>query len=158
MNIGRARVRGGGDVGPGTKVPLPRRPGAADTPSALTPASPRQEKSMFTLLTRSAVAAVAVAALPPASSALAAGSGTGADLQVSGSASAGSPNPGAPLAYPFQIRNSGPDTATSVSFTDALPAGTTFQAAGGNGFTARCSLPGQAGPHCSGTLPQGRQA
>ena len=51
------------------------------------------------------------------------GTTTGADVQVSGSASTGSPSVGAPLTYTFQVKNVGPDTATSTALTQTLPAG-----------------------------------
>src|SRR5436190_1590670 len=83
-----------------------------------------------------ATAITALALLAPASTALAAGGGTGSDLQVSGSASTGSPGPGQTFMYTFQVKNSGPDTATAANnsvtvnaqvkvATCALPAGQT---------------------------------
>lgn len=84
-----------------------------------------------------AAVAVAVGLLAPASAAFAAG--TGADVQVSGSASTGSPGPGQALTYTFQVKNSGPDSATGAVFTDPLPSGTTFNYATVNGFAAPCS-------------------
>jgi uncharacterized repeat protein (TIGR01451 family) len=59
----------------------------------------------------------------------AAGGGSGADVQLSGSSNTSSPDAGGVIAYTFQMRNSGPDSATAVTLTDALPAGTTFGSA-----------------------------
>ena len=84
-----------------------------------------------------AAAGMALAVLVPASVALAAG--TGADVQVSGSSSTGSPGPGQPFTYTFQVKNSGPDTANSVGFTDPLPVGTRYNYATVNGFSAPCN-------------------
>src|SRR5205085_6244456 len=67
------------------------------------------------------------------------GTTTGADIQVSGSASTGSPGPGQPFSYTFMVKNSGPDTATAVNFTDPLPVGTTLGFGTVNGFSAPCS-------------------
>ena len=63
----------------------------------------------------------------------------GADLQVSGSASTGSPNAGAAFSYTFQVKNSGPDSATSATFSDTLPAGVGYNVATVNGSAASCS-------------------
>ena len=73
-----------------------------------------------------ATAALAALAAPAASPA----AGTGADLQISGSAGGGAAIAGGPLSYTFQVRNAGPDTASGVTFSDVLPAGTTYAAAG----------------------------
>lgn len=72
--------------------------------------------------------AIAVAVGAPSSAALAAGggSGTGADLQVTGSASTGSPGPTQSYWYTYQVKNNGPQTATSNVLTTALPAGETL--------------------------------
>src|SRR5437763_1502826 len=68
--------------------------------------------------------------LAPSSAALAAGGGggggTGADLQVTGSASLGSPAPTQSYWYTYQVKNSGPQTATSNVMTTAVPAGETL--------------------------------
>jgi uncharacterized repeat protein (TIGR01451 family) len=74
----------------------------------------------------------------PASPALAGGTTTGADLQVSGSSNLGSPVQGQPYVYTYQVKNSGPQDATSTTFTDDLTAGTLVYAAV-NGFSAPCT-------------------
>jgi len=82
----------------------------------------------------------ALCVLLPTSAALAAGgTTTGADLQVSGSASTGSPAPGATYTYTFQIKNAGPDAATSAVFSNPLPAGTVYNYATDNGSTLPCA-------------------
>jgi uncharacterized repeat protein (TIGR01451 family) len=97
-----------------------------------------------------ALAMLAVAAPVSAVAAV----GTGADLQVSGSASAGSPAAGAPFSYTFQIKNSGPDSATSAVFTDVLQAGTVYNSASVGGISNLCSAVdnGAAGVALSCTL------
>jgi uncharacterized repeat protein (TIGR01451 family) len=67
------------------------------------------------------------------------GTTTGADLQVSGSASTGGPAPGAAFTYTFQIKNSGPQTATAATFTDPLNGGVAVGSAAVNGNSAACS-------------------
>lgn len=52
-----------------------------------------------------------------------AGTTTGADLQISGSSSLGSPVQGQPYTYTWQVKNSGPQDATSVTFTSDMTAG-----------------------------------
>ncbi|HET6963170.1 MAG TPA: hypothetical protein VFH58_00255 [Acidimicrobiales bacterium] len=79
-----------------------------------------------------AATAIALTAVFP-TAALAAGGGgggTGADLQISGSASTGSPNPGTAYSYVFQVKNSGPLGVTDAIFTDTLPVGAAYRAAG----------------------------
>ena len=104
------------------------------------------------------------AALVPASAAFAAGGTTsGADIQVSGSASTGSPAPGASYSYTFQLKNSGPDTAAGVGFTDPLPPGTVYNYATANGSTLPCAavgaLAGGASVSCRlGDLAKGGQS
>jgi len=58
---------------------------------------------------------------------------------------------GAPLSYTIDVSNLGPDTASSVSVVDTLPAGTTFVSASGTGWscnnvsgTVTCTLPSLA--------------
>jgi uncharacterized repeat protein (TIGR01451 family) len=87
----------------------------------------------------------------------------GTDLQVSGSASTGPPNATAPFAYTFQVKNSGPDTATSVVFTIPLPTGTVPNYATADGSTLPCAAYGDnAGGtyfRCSlGTIAKGGQS
>lgn len=55
---------------------------------------------------------------------------------ITGSASTGSPDPGALFSYTFQVKNSGPDTASAVSFRDPLPLGTGYVSATANGAAA----------------------
>jgi uncharacterized repeat protein (TIGR01451 family) len=91
-------------------------------------------------LARSVAGALALALVLPGTAALAAGGGgTGADVQISGSASTGSPTAGTPFTYTFQVRNSGPSTATATVFTDALPAGFSFSSAYVNRMSNTCS-------------------
>jgi uncharacterized repeat protein (TIGR01451 family) len=66
----------------------------------------------------------------------------GADLQITGSASTGSPTPGSAYFYTFQIKNSGPDAATDVVFTDPVPAGTNPNYATSQGSVLPCALVG----------------
>jgi uncharacterized repeat protein (TIGR01451 family) len=106
---------------------------------------------------------VAAAALAPASIALAAGGTTvgttgGADLQVYGSASTGSPNAGSSYSYTFQVKNSGTDAASSVTFGDALPAGVGLNVATVNGSSAACSNVDTVVSCDLGSLPSGGQA
>jgi uncharacterized repeat protein (TIGR01451 family) len=87
---------------------------------------------------------------------------SGADLQVAGSASTGSPNAGAAFSYTFQLKNSGPDAANSVVFTDPLPIGTVPNYATAGGSTLPCAAFGDnAGGtyfRCNvGTIPKGGQ-
>lgn len=106
-------------------------------------------------------AATVLAVLASSSAALAAG--TGSDVQMSGSASTGSPGPAQPFSYTFQVKNSGPDAASGVAFTDTLPAGTVYQYATVNLFSAPCSAAvdasGATVVSCTiGSLPKGSQA
>lgn len=59
----------------------------------------------------------------PMPAAMAAGTTTGADLQVSGSSNLGSPVQGQPYVYTWQVKNSGPQDALSVTFTNDMTAG-----------------------------------
>lgn len=61
------------------------------------------------------------------------------DIQISGSASTGSPNPGSAYTYTFQIKNSGPNDASSAVFTDTLPGGIVYNNATVNGATSACT-------------------
>jgi uncharacterized repeat protein (TIGR01451 family) len=109
-------------------------------------------------------AAAALAVLAPASAAFAAGGVTsGADVQVTGSASTGSPAPGAAFTYTFQLRNSGPDSATGLTFNDPLPTGTVYNYATLNGSTLPCAAfgnpSGGATASCNvGSLAKGASA
>jgi uncharacterized repeat protein (TIGR01451 family) len=102
-----------------------------------------------------------LALLVPASTALAGGTTTGADLQVSGSSNLGSPVQGQPYYYTFQVKNSGPQDATGVTFSDDL-AGVSFAFGSVNGFSSVCShtSDGSGGTAIScdlGTLVKGGQ-
>ena len=91
--------------------------------------------------------------------ALAAGGvASGSDLQISGSASTGSPNAGAAFSYTFQIKNSGPDAASDVTFTDTLPAGTGFNYATGNGIVFPCAEANMIVTCNLGTISKGSQS
>lgn len=74
--------------------------------------------------------ATSVIVLAPSSVALAAGGGggtaAGADIQVTGSASTGSPAPTQTYTYTYQVKNSGPQTATSTVLSTSLPPGETL--------------------------------
>ena len=100
------------------------------------------------LIASFAAAAVAAGLIP--STALAAGTTTGADIQVSGSSNLGSPVQGQPYTYTYQVKNSGPQDAPSVTFTDDLTAGTVAyaQVLGGT-FTTQCT---HIGDGTGGTL------
>ena len=109
-------------------------------------------------------AATVLALVLPATAASASGGGsvTGSDVALSGSASTNSPNPGTPYSYTFQVKDSGPDTATSVVLRDPLPAGTVFNYATLNGSTLPCAAFGQLSGgttvSCNlGDLPRGGQ-
>jgi large repetitive protein len=65
-------------------------------------------------------------------------SSTSADLQVTGFATTGQPKAGSQFGYVFQVKNNGPAVASGVTFSDALPAGETYLAAG-NSVTGLCS-------------------
>jgi uncharacterized repeat protein (TIGR01451 family) len=86
------------------------------------------------------------------------GTTTGADIQVSGSASTGSPNPGASFSYTFQVKNSGPVTATATTFSDALPAATGYLSATANGVSAACTMVNAVVSCALGDLANGSQA
>jgi uncharacterized repeat protein (TIGR01451 family) len=114
-------------------------------------------------LRRAAIAAL-VAILGSSPSVLAAGgAATGADIQISGSASTGSPNAGAPMSYTFQVKNSGPESATWVAFTNSLHSGYVYRSATVNGRAGLCSgIPDSVGGvtvSCAlGTIDKGAQA
>lgn len=64
---------------------------------------------------------------------------------------AGTVNAGAPLVYTIGMSNLGPSTASTLTVTDALPAGVTFVSVSGTGWTCgnsagtvTCTLPSQA--------------
>ncbi len=58
-----------------------------------------------------------------------------ADLGLTMTASAESVLPGGTFSYTAAVTNAGPSDAASLSFTDALPAGTGFVSAGGGGWS-----------------------
>ena len=64
--------------------------------------------------------------------------GTTTDVQITGFATTGGPQAGSQFGYVFQVKNNGPIAASSVTFSDTLPAGETFVGAG-NSVTALCS-------------------
>ena len=110
-------------------------------------------------------AATSVLVLAPTSAAFASGGGTatGADLQLSGSASTGSPAPGVAFSYSFLVKDSGPDTASSVVLTDPLPTGTVYNYATANGSTLPCAAfgDGNGGTYAAcnlGSMAKGGQA
>ena len=78
---------------------------------------------MRRLLFTSITALAALAVVIPMPAALAGGATTGADLQVSGSANLGSPVQGQPYVYTWQVKNSGPQDALSVTFTNDMTGG-----------------------------------
>lgn len=88
------------------------------------------------------IAALAMAgAVVAASPAMAGGATTGADIQVSGSSSLGSPVQGQPYTYTWQVKNSGPQDALSVTFTHDMTAGTVVWAqVQAPTFSTNCSL------------------
>ena len=67
---------------------------------------------------------------------------TGADLQLNGSASTSAPDPGGVLRYTFGLKNSGPEVASAVVFSDTLPAGFSFTGATLNGVATACAYDG----------------
>lgn len=85
--------------------------------------------------------AVGLAILAPVQVAAHASGGTttGADLQISGSASGGSQAPGAAYSYTYQVKNSGPQTATAATFTNVLNRGVAITSAAVNGNAGACS-------------------
>jgi uncharacterized repeat protein (TIGR01451 family) len=71
-----------------------------------------------------------------------------ADLSITKSASAQSVQSGAAFSYTLNVTNAGPNTATSVTVTDVLPAGLTYSSASGTGWscahaagTVTCTMP-----------------
>lgn len=62
-----------------------------------------------------------------------------ADVQVTGFASTGAPTAGSTYGYVFQVRNNGPQTATGVTFNDALPSGLSYVGSA-NSATGLCSF------------------
>lgn len=96
---------------------------------------------------------------PPAGAPASFAGGTvGADIQISGSSSTGSPNAGATFSYTYQIKNSGNDNATAVTFTDTLPPGTGFNYATANNSLAPCSTVNMVVTCSLGVLPRGAQS
>jgi large repetitive protein len=76
---------------------------------------------------------------------------TAADLSITNTASAPLPHGGQNITYTIVVANAGPDTATGVTMTDVLPAGSTFVSAAPSGI---CSGTGTI--ICSvGTLSDG---
>ena len=100
----------------------------------------------------------AVAPSSLSASAGAAAPAGGADLQVAGAASTGSPAPGAAFTYTFQVKNSGPTAAAAVTLVDALPAGTGYVSAAGNGPAMSCGVANAVVSCGLGDLASGGQA
>ncbi len=97
-------------------------------------------RSLATVAAMTSLATAVVLTGLGAGSALASGGGgTGADLQMSGVASTTAPKLNAPFSTTFHVKNAGPATATSATFTDALAAGIGFSGATVNGAAAACS-------------------
>jgi len=73
---------------------------------------------------------------------------TNTDLAITKQASVPTAIAGVPFTYTIQVTNNGPNTATSLSMTDTLPAGLTYNSASGTGWTCgfatgtvTCTLP-----------------
>jgi uncharacterized repeat protein (TIGR01451 family) len=62
------------------------------------------------------------------------GGASATDLAVSIDATPNPVAPGAPISFNITVTNNGPSTATSLSLSDALPAGFTLNSAGGAGW------------------------
>lgn len=71
-----------------------------------------------------------------------------ADVTVTTTQVGADPSPGGRISYAITVQNNGPSTATSVTFTDTLPAGTTFFSitqTGGPAFALTSPSPGGSG-------------
>lgn len=105
---------------------------------------------------------LAVLAITPA--AMAAGaSATGADILLSGSASSNSPQAGSAMSYTFHVKNSGPQSATTVVLTNRLHSSYVYRSATVNGIPGLCrGIPDVVGGvtlTCDvGTIAKGSQA
>ena len=71
-----------------------------------------------------------------------------ADLSITKAASPDPVIPGKPLSYTLSITNAGPDTASTITATDNLPAGVTYGSASGSGWSC-----GQSGGTVTCTRP-----
>jgi hypothetical protein len=110
--------------------------------SKVKPGHSRTCKSVLAL--GATIVAVVTASSVPALAA--GGTTTGADLQISGSISPSSPAAGSTFSETFQIKNSGPDSATSVGFEDDVPLSFGYSSATVNDTSATCaSAPDSAG-------------
>jgi uncharacterized repeat protein (TIGR01451 family) len=80
------------------------------------------------------------------------------DIQVTGSSNNGSPPVGSPFSYTFQVKDNGPQGASSVTFDDTLPA--TIGLTGFSTSTGTCAAGASPGSvHCElGDLAVGQQA
>jgi uncharacterized repeat protein (TIGR01451 family) len=88
----------------------------------------------------SAAMMLTLGALPVSAAGGGGGGGTtGADIGISGSASTGSPQAGSPMSYTYRVKNSGPQDATSVTFTNGLHSGFVYLSATVNGRAGLCS-------------------
>jgi uncharacterized repeat protein (TIGR01451 family) len=81
-----------------------------------------------------------------------------ADLIVTDSVNTASPAAGAEFFFIFHVRNHGPDAATSVTLTDALPVGMGFNFGTVNGLLAGCTLSNAIVSCDVGTLASGADA
>jgi uncharacterized repeat protein (TIGR01451 family) len=80
------------------------------------------------------------------------------DIQVTGSSNNGSPPVGSPFSYTFQVKDNGPQGASSVTFDDTLPA--TIGLTGFSTNIGTCTAGASPGSvHCElGDLAVGQQA
>jgi uncharacterized repeat protein (TIGR01451 family) len=81
-----------------------------------------------------------------------------ADLIVSDSVTTATPAAGMEFFFIFHVRNLGPDVATSVTLTDALPAGMGFNFGAVNGLLAACGVQNAIVSCDIGTLASGADA
>lgn len=82
---------------------------------------------------------------------------SGTDVQVTGFATTGSPAAGSTYGYIFQVKNGGSQTATGVTFTDALPSGLGYVGSA-NSASGLCSFSAGTVSCSLGDLPVGGQA
>lgn len=104
-----------------------------------------------------------VPALPAATSYFSFGSQTGSDLEmVSKKAYVPGTNteltsyvPGQPIDYKIKVKNNGPETAGTITFTDTLPAGVVPTPGGSSGFGWNCTVAGQTVTCTTSSMPSG---
>ncbi len=75
------------------------------------------------------------------------------DIQVTKTANAATVQQGSQVSYTLNVRNNGPDSASSVTLTDPVPTGFTFVSSSDN----RCSLVGSSVNCNFGTMTSGQQ-